>query len=1038
MKTSQLYQYSWRSSVLLTAGAIIATLIAPQLSKPDAPLRWTDVTELSTTLLLIAGVLLAVAVLTGLRHSRTRQENEDMFRSLVESAKDAMFTSDATGRYLYVNPAGAARLGKTQAEVIGQLVDEFFPPATATHHREAVQQALRTGESSTNEVSFELDGRRVWVSVLLQPVRDPDGGYTRALAISRDITDLKRAEAALRESEERLRQVIRLSHIGIFDHNHLTGSIYWSPEQRQIYGWGPDEPVVSGDESGQNRQTWDLVHPLDRERTAAAIRHAHAAEDGLFDIEYRIVLPDGTVRWVSTRAQTFFAGTGSARRPVQTIGAVLDITERKRAERQLLLAQTSIDKSSVAIFWVNPSGEVTYANEEACASLGRGRSELLGRHVWEFDPDFRSEDWAKAWKQLRTLGSLRGESRHCRPDGSTFPVEITGSYVVYEGEEQLFVFVQDITERHRTERDLQLLKTAIDTSHTSFYSISPQGQIAYANEHAARSLGVPREKLIGSHVWDFDPDFSPQHQPSYWQEVKKGGLLRFETHHRRADGTLMPVEVTSNYFSFKGEEYSLALAQDITERKRAEEELALFRHCADRSSDGIFWSNIRGGFDYVNDQACRSLGYTREELLSLNFWDLDDIFPEERWPALWEKWQSAPEELIWRTLSSQRRKDGTTFPIEAMAQHIRTSGGRSLHVAYVRDITERKKAEQALRESEERLRQVAMVYNIGVFDHDHVTDTTYWSPELRECLGLLSTEPAATVTFRRIIHPDDLEMVETAIQRALDPAGDGRYSMQHRIVSSDGSVKWLDTRSKTFFGGESGARHPTRTVGAMVEITDRMRAQETLRESVREKETLLREVHHRVKNNLQIISSLLHFQAKKVRDPEDLVVFNEGRNRLRAMILVHERLYQSSGLAQIDFGSYLQALVKDLWHSYAAAVGGRICVHVKADSVALPIEAALPCGMIVCELLTNSIKYAFPAESSGQIHVALTGAEECVTLTVSDDGIGLPPDFDPARERTFGWQLIRNLAAQLGASLTTSRGPGAQVVLQFRGQSSQS
>jgi PAS domain S-box-containing protein len=582
------------------------------------------------------------------------------------------------------------------------------------------------------------------------------------------------------------------------------------------------------------------------------------------------------------------------------------------------------------------------------------------------------------------------------------------------------------------------MKTAIDTSHTSFYSISPEGQIAYANEHAAHSLGVLREKLIGSHVGDFDPDFSAEYQASYWKEVKKGGLMRFETHHRRADGTLMPVEVTANYFSFKGEEYSLAFAQDITERKRAEEELALFRHCADRSSDGIFWSNVHGGFDYVNDQACRSLGYTREELLRLKLWDLDDIFPEEQWPTFWKKWQNASEDVIWRTLSFQRRKDGTTFPIEAMAQHIHTSGGRSLLVAYVRDITERKKAEQALRESEERLRQVALVYNIGVFDHDHLTETTYWSPELRECLEVLPTETAGPVTFRRIIHPEDLEVVEAAMQHALDPAGDGRYTMQHRIVSRDGSIKWLDTRSKTFFGGESGARHPTRTVGAVVEITDRMRAQEVLRESVREKETLLREVHHRVKNNLQIISSLLHFQAKKVRDPEDLVVFNEGRNRLRAMILVHERLYKSAGLAQIEFGSYLQALVKDLWHSYAAALGGRIGVHVDADSIKLPIEAALPCGMIVCELLTNSIKYAFPAESSGGIHVALTASGERITLTVSDDGIGLPADFDPAHEKTFGWRLIRSLAAQLGASLTTTQGPGAEVVLQFRSQSPQS
>jgi PAS domain S-box-containing protein len=744
-------------------------------------------------LLVTAIVFLTIAVIAARQQRRVLQQSEEMFRSLVESAQDPMFTSDADGRYLYVNPVGAARLGKTQAEITGRLVDELFPPETATQHREQVGKALRTGDPSTTEVTIEINGGRRWFSVLVQPIRDPDGGYSRALAISHDITDLKRAEIALRENEERLRQVIRVSHIGIFDHDHLTDAIYWSPEQRQIYGWGPDEPVIGKDAPGGNRSTRDLIHALDRERTLAATRSAHESVDGIFEIEYRIVLRDESVRWVSTRAQTLYEGTGSARRRVRTIGAT----------------------------------------------------------------------------------------------------------------------------------------------------------------------------------------------------------------------------------------------QDITERKRAEESLALFRHCTDRSSDAIFWNNASGGFDYVNDQACRWLGYTREELLRLKLWDIDDSFSEERWHTYWKSWENAPDDSTARTQTFHRRKDGTTFPVEALGQHIKTASGRSLHVGYVRDVTELRKAEQALRESEERLRQVAMVYSIGVFDHDHLADTTYWSAELRECLQLLPTEAAGPATFRQLIHPEDRETVEAAIECALAPDGDGRYAMQHRIVCRNGVVKWLDTRSKTFFSGESNARHPTRTVGAMVDITDRMEAQEALRVSVHEKETLLREVHHRVKNNLQIIASLLHFQAKKVRDPEDLVVFNEGRNRLRAMILVHERLYKSPGLARIEFGSYLQALVQDLWHSYAAAVSGRISVSVEADPVALPIESALPCGMIVCELLTNSIKYAFPGERKGKIGVTLTSKADGITVTVSDDGTGLPADFAPDRATTFGWQLIRSLAAQLGARLATDRGPGTQVSLHF-------
>jgi PAS domain S-box-containing protein len=918
MNVSRLYDYYWRSSVWLTGVAIFAALLVLQLSRLQAPLQQTDAVALSTTLLTAALVLVALTALVARRQARARHESEGMFRSLVESAQDPMFTADSAGRYLYVNRVSADRLGKTQAEVVGRLVDELFGPETGESFRGLAREALHTGESSKTEVSFELDGQLHWASMLVQPIPDLDGGYTKVLAISRDITDRKQAEMALRENEERLRQVIGLSHIGIFDHIHATGTLYWSPEQREIHGWGLAEQVTPPDLTGRDPQTWEIVHPLDRERIAAAAKRSHESAGGLFDIEYRILRRDGTVRWVSTRAQTFFEGTHSARRPVRTIGATQDITERKRAERQLLLTQTSVDKSSVAIFWINKLGDVTYANSQACKSLGRASADLLGHPVWDFDPDLRPESWPQVWQLLKEQGSRLGEMRHRSRDGSVFPVEVMATYVVYEGEEHVFAF-----------------------------------------------------------------------------------------------------------------------AHDISERKLAEESLALFRFCADRASDPIFWNNASGGFDYVNEQACRALGYTREELLRLKFWDIDDAFPEERWSTLWKECERAPDESTALTLSFHRRKDGTTVPIEGMGQHIRTPSGHSLHVSYTRDITARKQAEQALAESEERLRQVAQVYNIAVFEHDHITDTVYWSPELRGYLELDPGEVTTPMAFRAIIHPEDLEKVDAAVRRAHDPAGDGRYATQHRVVTPSGLVRWLDTRSKTFFAGEPGARYPKRTVGAMVDITARMEAEEALRVSVHEKEVLLREVHHRVKNNLQIISSVLHFQTKKVKDPEDLVAFNEARIRLRAMILVHERLYKSPGLARIEFGAYLQALVQDLWRSYATAVGGRISVRVDGGPIALPIESALPCGMIVCELLTNSVKYAFPGDRRGETRIALTTDGGRVILTVSDNGIGLPADFDPVRATTFGWQLIGNLAAQLGATLTATGGQaGTRVVLDFKGEPS--
>ena len=266
------------------------------------------------------------------------QESEERYRSLVESAVDPMFTSDANGRYLYVNTAAAGMLGTTPDQVIGKTVDELFPPHVAQAYRAGVSRVIGTGETLIAEEQSEVGGRTAWFSSVVQPVRDRHGQIAAAQAVVRDITHLKATEQALRESEERLRQAVRVAHIGMFDHDHVTGTIFWSPRQREIFGVGVDEPLsveLLGPTLDEQPARSDPLFPDDREWIAAKVRRAHEPTgDGLFAAEHRIVRRDGTVRWVTVRSQTFFEGEGDARRPVRTIGAVRDITEDKEAEEE--------------------------------------------------------------------------------------------------------------------------------------------------------------------------------------------------------------------------------------------------------------------------------------------------------------------------------------------------------------------------------------------------------------------------------------------------------------------------------------------------------------------------------------------------------------------------------------------------------------------------------------------------------------------------------------------------------------------------------
>jgi len=218
-------------------------------------------------------------------------------------------------------------------------------------------------------------------------------------------------------------------------------------------------------------------------------------------------------------------------------------------------------------------------------------------------------------------------------------------------------------------------------------------------------------------------------------------------------------------------------------------------------------------------------------------------------------------------------------------------------------------------------------------------------------------------------------------------------------------------------------------IASGVDVTDRVAADVALRQSLREKETLLREIHHRVKNNLQVVGGLLHFHAKKARSPEGEATFAELRQRIHAMTLVHELLYKARDVARVDVGEYVRAVVGELHRSVGPPRGVRI--DVTADDVRLPVELALPVGMVVCELVTNVLKYAFASDRGGSATVSVRRQDDCVALSVDDDGVGFPPGLDAAAGGSFGWSLVRTLTKQIDGDLQIGPGPGAHVRVVF-------
>ena len=218
------------------------------------------------------------------------------------------------------------------------------------------------------------------------------------------------------------------------------------------------------------------------------------------------------------------------------------------------------------------------------------------------------------------------------------------------------------------------------------------------------------------------------------------------------------------------------------------------------------------------------------------------------------------------------------------------------------------------------------------------------------------------------------------------------------------------------------------------DITERKRAEEIIMRSLQEKETLLKEIHHRVKNNMQIVSSLLNHQAQYIKDKNVIEIFTESQNRILSMSLVHEKLYQSKDLAKIDFHDYINDLVANLFQAYMAK-SGKITLTMNIENIYLDIDLAIPCGLIANELVTNSLKYAFPAGTKGEIKIAFHKKEEnMLEFVINDNGIGLPKHLDFRKTDSLGLHLVTILAEnQLHGEINLIRRKGTEFQIKFRG-----
>ncbi|MEI7672505.1 MAG: histidine kinase dimerization/phosphoacceptor domain -containing protein, partial [Deltaproteobacteria bacterium] len=369
-------------------------------------------------------------------------------------------------------------------------------------------------------------------------------------------------------------------------------------------------------------------------------------------------------------------------------------------------------------------------------------------------------------------------------------------------------------------------------------------------------------------------------------------------------------------------------------------------------------------------------------------------------------------------------QDDITRIIEILAVSLLLYLLITFYLVYLRKISlfrkteELLKAETKLRKSEESERETRE-YLEKLVDHANAP-IIVWDPQFRitrfnHAFENLTGLKAEEVLGKEIdlLFPE--ERREECLTHVRQTTGGDRWEViEIPILQTGGTVRTVLWNSATLYSPDGNTVIATIAQGQ--DVTARKKADEKIKASLREKETLLKEIHHRVKNNLQIISSLLRLQSGYISDEKMEGIFRECQDRITAMAAVHSLLYKSQNFAEINFGEYVRETATELFRSYkTGAVPISLVIH--AENVMLPIDTAIPCGLIINELLTNALKYAFPGIRAGEIIVEMSRTENQIILLFADNGIGFPQHLDFRNSETLGLKLVQMLVKQLEGSI---------------------
>ena len=967
-------------------------------------------------------------------------------------ASDTASWSENMFQIFDVDPAMPTEL------IFKHFVENLVHPDDREHILTVFQDALIGKQKYDLEYRInKRDGSIVDIHALAETFRDEQGRATHMIGKVEDITERKRAETELKRQKDLFELVI----------NSVPSSIFWKDLNSVYLGCNthfakeagmknPEEVIGSDDDV--------MVWGKDADKYRADDKLVMSTGKSKLDYEEDFLDIEGKKVWWETNKIPLRSSDGKT---IGILSTAHNITIKKMAQNALQESEEKYRNLIVTTsegFWLLDSDQKTIdVNQSLCDMLGYSRSEVIGKTPLDFINDESIKIFKEQISQITNTLHRTYEIKLKKKNGTNFHTIFKATSLIDKKGKPAgsFVLVTDITERKQAEEQIKtkslFLESLIQQSPLPTFVMDSKGFNVMVNEAFLKFYAVPDKDMILGRNALTEPANVSQGVVKYFKEALKGKIVEMPEIEFVSPYENKKVITRCKVFPILDPKGTLTnvvvMQEDITKRKQAEEALKVKNLVFDVAIAAKSIANRDGIISQANKSFLEIWGYSK----------MDEVIGKPISHFIQNEDEAI--EIItalntigkWGGEYTAKRKDGSTFIAQGLATNLLDDKGDLIgYQSSTIDITKHKQAEKTQK----------ALYNISnaVNTVDNMQDLY---SKIRDFLG----DVIDTTNFYVALYDEKTDMISLAFNYNEKndyesfPAGKTltKYVIQtgkslfaprqlRDELNKQGKIETIGTRSEIWLGVplkvdnkvigviavqsyDDPNLYSEKDIDILTFISEEIalaikhkQADEQIRRELKEKELLLREVHHRVKNNLQVISSLLQLQQNEITTKEDAIKgFASSQDRIMSMAKAYELLLGSEYMSEVSVGKYITSLAEQLKYNYD--LEHKVKIKYSFEEITIGIEILDRLGLILNEILTNSIKYAFEGRSSGNIHVELTDKKDNFVLKISDDGIGMPADINIDEPETLGLSIIKMITDQLYGTLSLDRENGTSFTL---------